>query len=386
MSSFNNKYSELYHYGVRGQRWGYRRFQNKDGSLTAEGYIHYGYKGPRNNKREGLANWDNEVARGGYDVLKKEFKKTDLLATDSQMKSQHTKNCKVLDVLDKMQSGKSLTEAEKKLMGKPNDSPCSNDKLDEIKTIFDSHATPHEREILKDENKIADMEWAYTRRREQSSRMYDLYNSDLSRDQLNDMATTYNTMEGYFNNCPFNTIATELKARGINASAGCAQNAETADGGLYDPEIKKIFNYENVSFTTNKHGSARKPYIGVDPDNQDVIRLGCENLYTYDCLNNHKKIKKRMEKFCENTGVPNARFAFLCRGHICNAYTDANGKLFVKDGQVGTVEPCVDYMSTWIMGATLLRTDNRQLNVTQLKKTLEPKRGDYNNVIFLGGK
>lgn len=29
--------SELYHHGVKGQRWGIRRFQNKDGTLTSAG-------------------------------------------------------------------------------------------------------------------------------------------------------------------------------------------------------------------------------------------------------------------------------------------------------------------------------------------------------------
>ena len=33
---------ELYHHGILGQKWGVRRFQNKDGSLTAEGRVRYG--------------------------------------------------------------------------------------------------------------------------------------------------------------------------------------------------------------------------------------------------------------------------------------------------------------------------------------------------------
>ena len=33
--------AELYHHGVKGQRWGIRRYQNKDGSLTAYGKKRY---------------------------------------------------------------------------------------------------------------------------------------------------------------------------------------------------------------------------------------------------------------------------------------------------------------------------------------------------------
>ena len=33
----------LIHYGIPGQKWGNRRWQYEDGSLTPEGYIHYGY-------------------------------------------------------------------------------------------------------------------------------------------------------------------------------------------------------------------------------------------------------------------------------------------------------------------------------------------------------
>ena len=36
-------YGYLAHYGIKGQKWGIRRYQNSDGSLTAEGRARYGY-------------------------------------------------------------------------------------------------------------------------------------------------------------------------------------------------------------------------------------------------------------------------------------------------------------------------------------------------------
>lgn len=41
---------ELMHYGRKGQKWGVRLFQNKDGSLTPAGRIRYGKNGPPTNK------------------------------------------------------------------------------------------------------------------------------------------------------------------------------------------------------------------------------------------------------------------------------------------------------------------------------------------------
>lgn len=35
--------SELYHHGTKGQKWGERKYQYEDGTLTPEGYRHYGY-------------------------------------------------------------------------------------------------------------------------------------------------------------------------------------------------------------------------------------------------------------------------------------------------------------------------------------------------------
>ena len=33
----------LAHFGIKGQKWGIRRFQNEDGTVTEEGRRHYGY-------------------------------------------------------------------------------------------------------------------------------------------------------------------------------------------------------------------------------------------------------------------------------------------------------------------------------------------------------
>lgn len=53
-----NYSDELYHHGIKGQKWGVRRFQNKDGSLTSAGKSRYdeAKKNYKDAKRESILN------------------------------------------------------------------------------------------------------------------------------------------------------------------------------------------------------------------------------------------------------------------------------------------------------------------------------------------
>lgn len=70
--------NELYHHGIKGQKWGVRRFQNPDGTLTAAGkkrYLAYGREGHWDKKeaKEYEKNTRREYAQRKADAAKAAF-------------------------------------------------------------------------------------------------------------------------------------------------------------------------------------------------------------------------------------------------------------------------------------------------------------------------
>lgn len=53
--------SELYHSGVKGMKWGIRRYQNADGTLTEEGRARYGVNSYQEMSPSQRANFDKDM-------------------------------------------------------------------------------------------------------------------------------------------------------------------------------------------------------------------------------------------------------------------------------------------------------------------------------------
>lgn len=87
----------LAHYGVEGQKWGERRYQNKDGSLTEEGRRHWGI-GPARTKRKSFR-LETSAERRERIALKKQ-RKTEKKEEKNERKNQKITQKKI-DLINK---------------------------------------------------------------------------------------------------------------------------------------------------------------------------------------------------------------------------------------------------------------------------------------------
>lgn len=125
--------NELYHWGVKGQRWGFRRYQNKDGSLTPAGRrraekLRQQYLETTGKKLTGYA-----VRKKGETVKKVDEKKKKKLSemTDDELKK----------VVDRMNLENRYFEARKTMSEHAKSKEVSKGKYI-VNTIADEMITP----------------------------------------------------------------------------------------------------------------------------------------------------------------------------------------------------------------------------------------------------
>ncbi len=74
--------NELYHHGIKGQKWGVRRYQNYDGSLTSAGKLRYGsISVTRDKKHNGYHLHDDDYGDEAY-ITEKEWHKANRITKE----------------------------------------------------------------------------------------------------------------------------------------------------------------------------------------------------------------------------------------------------------------------------------------------------------------
>lgn len=103
-------YTYLVHSGTKGMKWGQRRYQNKDGSLTALGRAHYGVGAVRNAASAGAKKVGSAVSAGAKSVsvaARKKFRPTEA-DLDEKIKAQREANNKARALKEKKAELKGL--------------------------------------------------------------------------------------------------------------------------------------------------------------------------------------------------------------------------------------------------------------------------------------
>lgn len=81
--------NELYHFGIKGQKWGVRNFENYDGTLTPEGRERYGYKNLKAQYKKKVKDANSEYIKSNKNILteKENNKRLEILNKPEYLRS-----------------------------------------------------------------------------------------------------------------------------------------------------------------------------------------------------------------------------------------------------------------------------------------------------------
>lgn len=95
----SNYEHELYHHGIPGMKWGVRRYQNSDGTLTSTGKQRYSSGGTKNTMRWGVRRAEHKTNQNAR--LQKKASRYDIKSTKAGKKSEQIHSAKDLNRANK---------------------------------------------------------------------------------------------------------------------------------------------------------------------------------------------------------------------------------------------------------------------------------------------
>ena len=143
---------ELCHHGIKGQRWGIRRYQNADGSLTSAGSKRYGYGNKKaiiQSLKTKAKDVGGKIAKKAVESAKERAKEVMAEAKQTNRKSDEARE-KLRERLEDLSWNDKITSAQRERMENDLDD-MSDDEVKALqKEINRQQASERAKEYLKD--------------------------------------------------------------------------------------------------------------------------------------------------------------------------------------------------------------------------------------------